>query len=151
MIVSLWLQVIWRSEYLGFQKAALLNQVDIEPQADRPLPVTRRRVRYNSVGVRVHAAVVVGLLFAVAALSTAAKDGLYFPRTSIARHASDSTKMMPSQASAVFLCEREVLAKSHPLRPARQTLAILPAIAPTNQIGVVVSMQHRSPPLFSTL
>lgn len=135
----------------GFEKAAWLNHVDIELQTHRPLPVSRCRVRYNSVSILVHAAVVIVLLFSVAALSTLAKDGLYFPRTSIARHTSDSTKMMPRHASAVFLCEREAVAKSHPLRPVPQTLPLLPAIAPTNQIGIVVSMQHRSPPLFSTL
>lgn len=133
---------------IGVLRKAARDYVDIELQTDRSLPVAPCQVRYDTVGMRVRAAAVIVLLFAVAAL---AKDGLYFPRTSIARHTSDSTKMVPSHASAVFLCEREVVAKGHPLRPVRQTLPILPATAPTNQIGVVVSMQHRSPPLFSTL
>jgi hypothetical protein len=125
--------------------------VDSELQTDRCLPVRRYSARYNLAGLCLRVIGVVILLFAVTALSVLAKDGLYFSRTSVARRTSDSTKMVPSHASAVFVCERQVVAKSPPLRPVRQTLPILPAIAPTNPIGVVVSMQHRSPPQFSTL
>jgi hypothetical protein len=110
--------------------------------------VRRDSARYNFVGVYLRVSAVIILLFAVTALSVLAKDGLYFSRTSVARRTSNSTKMVPSHASAVFLCERQVVAKSHPLRSVRQTLPILPATAPANQIGVVVSMQHRSPPSF---
>lgn len=125
--------------------------MDSELQTDRSLPVWHYRARYNLLGTCVRAIAVVILLFAVTALSVLAKDGLYFSRTSIARHTSDSTKMVPSHASAVFLCESQVVGNGHPLPPVRETLLILPAIPPAEQIGVVVSMQHRSPPLFSTL
>lgn len=125
--------------------------MDSELQTDRSLPARPYSARYNLVGLCLRAIEVVILLFAVTALSVLAKDGLYFSRASTARHTSDSTKMVPSHASAVFLCETEVVAKDRPLRPVRQTLPILPAIAPADQIGVVVSMQHRSPPQFSTL
>jgi len=124
--------------------------VDIELQTDRSLPVTGGRVRYNG-AARVRAAAVIVLLFAVAGLSTLAKDGLYFPRTSIARHTSDSTKMMTSHASVVFRCEEQAVAKACPPPPARDALPILAATAPAREIGVVVSMQHRSPPTLSTL
>jgi hypothetical protein len=80
-----------------------------------------------------------------------AKDGLYFSRTSIARHTSDSTKMVPTYAAAPFLCEGQVVAKGLPLPPVRETLPIPAAIPPADQIGVVVSMQHRSPPFFPTV
>jgi hypothetical protein len=125
--------------------------VGSELQTDQSLPAPRYSARYSFVGVCLRAIAVMILLFAVTALSVLAKDGLYSSRTSVARRTSDSTKMVPSHASAVFLCETQVVTKNRPLRPVRQTLPILPAIAPTNQIGVVVSMQHRSPPQFSTL
>ena len=125
--------------------------MDNELQNDKSLTVWRHKARYNFVGVCLRAIAVIILLFSVSALSVLAKDGLYFSQTSIARHTSDSTKMVPTQASAVFLCEKQVVAQSRPLPPVRQTLPILPATAPTNQIGVVVSMQHRSPPFFPAL
>lgn len=121
----------------------------MELQTDCSLPVRRYSARYNAVGIWVRAGIVIVLLFAVPALSTLAKDGLYFSRTSIARHASDSTRMVTSQASVVFLCEEETAAKTCPLPPVREALPIWAATAPAPRIGVVLSMQHRSPPLFS--
>jgi hypothetical protein len=107
---------------------------------------------HNSAGgVSFRLVAVLILLFAVAALSTLAKDGLYFSRTSIERHTSYSTKMVPTHAVAVFFHEGQVVAKTRPLPPVRDPLPIPSVIAHVRPIGVVVSMQHRSPPLFSIL
>ena len=124
---------------------------DIELETQQSLPMKSYSARYNYVGICVRAAAVLVLLFAVAALSTLAKDGLYFSRTSIARHTSDSTKMVPSHASVVFCCEKQGVAQSQPQPPIRNTLPVPASTAPARQIGVVVSMQHRSPPAFPTL
>ena len=93
--------------------------MDNELQTDRSLLAQRYTARYNLVGLCLRAIAVIILLFAVTALSVLAKDGLYFSRTSVARRTSDSTKMVPSHASAVFLCETQVVTKNRPLRSVR--------------------------------
>lgn len=91
------------------------------------------------------------LLLGVAGLATAAKDSLYHFHSTTAQHVCSSTKMQTVHPSAVEL------------EPALPVLAILPAspkyrrslvktlsVSFVPSVGVVVSLQHRSPPyLFS--
>ena len=88
------------------------------------------------------------LLFTVAGLATLAKNGQYYPKSDPARNVSISTKMNVShspvqvageQLQAVALLFRAL----PPLRTARVRYAENLRKPP---IGVVVSMQHRSPP-----
>jgi hypothetical protein len=90
---------------------------------------------------------IVLLLFGVAGLSTVAKDSLYKFHSPSAQHVSSSTKMQTAHQTAVEL------------EPAMPVLATLPAspkyrrsqvnsisVSFVPSVGVIVSLQHRSPP-----
>jgi hypothetical protein len=91
---------------------------------------------------------VVMLLISVAGLSTLAKDGQYYPKTHPARYVSISTKMNVSHAP--ILVSRDKLQLIARISPPLPTIRRIPAdrseAVPTLRIGVIVSMQHRSPP-----
>jgi hypothetical protein len=92
---------------------------------------------------------VVLLLILLAGLSTLAKNGLYFSSANAAHHVSMSTKMNVAHAPAVVVVGQ--------LKPFPRTLQLLPIVqrtrverftsVPIPQLGVTLSMQHRSPPL----
>ncbi len=90
---------------------------------------------------------VVLLLFALAGLSTTAKDSQYLPRHDSARHVSQSTKMNVASASFVFDRAPQQATRMAPPRPAVRTRRVQDSVDPlTELIAVTVSMQHRSPP-----
>lgn len=87
------------------------------------------------------------LLFGVAGLATTAKDSLYHFHSTTAQHVCSSTKMQTAHQAAIEL------------EPAMPVLAVLPAspkyrrtqvkasrVTFVPSVGVVVSLQHRSPP-----
>jgi hypothetical protein len=92
--------------------------------------------------------VVVLLVVGLATLATLAKDGQYYPATNAARHVSLSTKMNVTHAPVVFdrgalkNVAQLVSPKPRPVvtrRTESEPLTI-------ESVGVVVSLQHRSPP-----
>jgi hypothetical protein len=119
--------------------------VNNEPQSsDQPVKQNFSR------GIWARIAVVM-LLIGVAGLSTLAKNGQYFSKTSPARHVSISTKMDVGHTPAVFTVA--VPQPAIKVIPPQPRIAIgrvnhLPVI-PTLQIGIAVSMQHRAPPSLS--
>lgn len=93
-------------------------------------------------------ATIVILLFTVAGLATLAKNGQYYPKSNPAQHVSIAIKMNVVHSS-MHLAEEPLqpvarFSPPQPVRAARVRFEEPPAVAP---VGVVVSMQHRSPPL----
>lgn len=93
-------------------------------------------------------AIVVLLLFAVAALSTLAKSSQYFPKSNPTHYVNVASKMKVAPLA--------VLSERAPLHPVAKVVPPQPC-APKNHevegiplpflsIGVAVSIQHRSPP-----
>jgi hypothetical protein len=93
-------------------------------------------------------ATVVLLLFAVAGLSTLAKNSQYFPKSNPAHYVNASNKMKVVAPPVVF--ERaplQPIAKVVPPRPCvPKKHGIEEVSLPLPSIGVTVSIQHRSPP-----
>ena len=93
-------------------------------------------------------ATVVLLLFAVAGLSTLAKNSQYLPNSNPAHYINISNKM--KGAPAPVLLERAPLypiAKVVPPQPwAPVNHGVGEISLPSPSIGVMVSIQHRSPP-----
>jgi hypothetical protein len=93
-------------------------------------------------------ATVVLLLFAVAGLSTLAKNSQYFPKSNPAHYVNASNKMKAAPSADVL--ERA------PLYPIAKVVLPQPCAPrnhgveeislPSPSIGVTVSIQHRSPP-----
>lgn len=94
---------------------------------------------------------IVLLLFGVAGLSTVAKDSLYKFHSPTAQHVCSATKMQTAHQTAVEL---------EPTMPVRATLPASPEyrrsqvktldVSFVPSVGVVVSLQHRSPPSLSS-
>jgi len=128
-----------------FRSKLLSNRVKSETQV---------RCRFlkldsSSGGVFARAAVVFLLLVSVAALSTLAKDGQYFPQSNPARQVSLSTKMNFTHAPIVPDGARsQAVARISPPQPSIRITRIerLEPI-PMQRIGIIVSLQHRSPPV----
>jgi hypothetical protein len=93
-------------------------------------------------------ATVVLLLFGVAALSTLAKNSLYFPKSNPTHYVNIASKM--KRASSPVVLEREPLypvAKVLPPQPcAPRNHGVETISLPSPSVGVTVSIQHRSPP-----
>ena len=93
-------------------------------------------------------ATVILLLFAVAVLSTLAKNSQYFPKSHPTHYVNIANKMKVSPSPAVL--EREQLcpiAKVVPPQPrAPRNHGVEEISLPSPSIGVTVSIQHRSPP-----
>jgi hypothetical protein len=93
-------------------------------------------------------ATVILLLFAVAGLSTLAKNSQYFPNSNPTHYVNISNKM--KSAPAPVLLERAPLypiGKVVPLQPCALVNNGVEEISlPSPSIGVTVSIQHRSPP-----
>lgn len=103
------------------------------------------------VGLLTRATIVV-LLFSVAGLATLAKNGQYFPKTNPARYVSISTKMNIALSPVLSAGEplQPVVASFPPQPATRANRVEITKIPPVERIGVRISMQHRSPPLFLT-
>jgi hypothetical protein len=88
------------------------------------------------------------LLFAVAGLSTLAKNSQYFPKSHPTHYVNSANKMKAAAQPVVF--ERaplQLIAKVVPPRPrAPKKRGIEEVSFPLPSIGVTVSIQHRSPP-----
>jgi hypothetical protein len=93
--------------------------------------------------------VILLLLLGVAGLSTIAKVGQYYPRTSSAHYISDASKMDVAHPPALLAWKPlHLVARITPPSPAlRVTRRVEPEPPFTQRIGIVVSLQHRSPPL----
>jgi hypothetical protein len=93
-------------------------------------------------------ATVVLLLFAVAVLSTLAKNSQYFPQSHPTHYINIASKTKVSPSPAVL--EREPLcpiAKVVPPQPrAPRNHGVEEISLPSPSVGVTVSIQHRSPP-----
>jgi hypothetical protein len=88
------------------------------------------------------------LLFAVAALSTLAKNSQYFPKSNPTHYVNSANKMKAAAPPVVF--ERaplQPIAKVVPPRlRAPKEHGIEKVSLPLPSIGITVSIQHRSPP-----
>ena len=92
---------------------------------------------------------IVALLFAVAGLSTLAKNSQYFPKSNPTHYVNIATKMKAAPSRVVVQRERlSPVAKVLP--PKSEVLnryaAKEEANLPLPSVGVTVSVQHRSPP-----
>lgn len=110
-------------------------------------PATRQsaiaRLFYLKVGV-------VLLLLAIAGFSTLAKNSQYFSRSNPAHYINISSKMTVSHSPSVLhRAPLHPVARFVPPQPATRTAQVvrdeIPALP---SIGVTVSLQHRSPPIF---
>jgi hypothetical protein len=90
------------------------------------------------------------LLFTVAGLATLAKNGQYYPTSNPARNVSISTKMNVSHSPVHVTGEQmQTVALFFPLLPPlRAARALYEETLRKPPIGVVVSTQYRSPPLW---
>jgi hypothetical protein len=94
-------------------------------------------------------ATVVLLLFAVAGLSTLAKNSQYFSKSNPAHYVNIATKMTESHLPAVINRTPQLpVARFVPPQPEMQITQVVRAEIPAlPSIGVTVSLQHRSPPI----
>lgn len=92
------------------------------------------------------------LLLAVVGLSTLAKNSQYFPKSSPARFINIASKMKVGQSPVVL--DRQPLHPVAKVAPPRPIYRIFrqdePRTPPIQVIGLVVSLQHRSPPVLLT-
>jgi len=93
-------------------------------------------------------ATVVLLLFAVAGLSTVAKNSQYFPNSNPAHYINISNKMKGAPAPVLLdFAPLYPIAKVVPPQPYTPTNHGVEEVSlPSPSIGVTVSIQHRSPP-----
>ena len=92
-------------------------------------------------------AAVLLLLFAVAGLSTVAKNSRFLPKSYHARYLSKASKM---DVVSPITCDRPSLKPAAEFVPPKPTFHVTqwiqPETTPLRQIGLTVSLQHRSPP-----
>ena len=91
---------------------------------------------------------VVMLLVLVPVLSTFAKNSAYYPPTNLTHYVSIASKMNLNHSAAIL--------EIAPLRPVANVVTVQPIFSrtrktqpdapPIQQIGLTVSLQHRSPP-----
>ncbi len=95
-------------------------------------------------------AAIVVMLLAVAGLSTLAKNTQYLPKSSPTHYVNIASKMtVPIPPAALKLNPLHVVAKLIVVRPVFTAREFEEMEAPPiPQIGVVVSLQHRSPPRY---
>jgi hypothetical protein len=93
-------------------------------------------------------AAIVLLLFAVAGLSTLAKNSQYFSKSNPTHYVNSANKMKPGAPPVAFeLAPLQPIAKVVPPRPCvPKKHGIEEVSLPLPSIGVTVSIQHRSPP-----
>jgi hypothetical protein len=92
---------------------------------------------------------IVLLLFAVAGLSTLAKNSQYFPKSNPTHYVNIATKMKAAPSRVVVQRERlSPVAKVLPPKSevSNRYTAKEEANLPLPSVGVTVSIQHRSPP-----
>lgn len=90
---------------------------------------------------------IVLLLFGVAGLSTVAKDSLYKFHSPTAQHVTSAIKMQTAHQTAVELEPAMPVLATLPASPEyrrAQLKSLRASFVPS--VGVVVSLQHRSPP-----
>jgi hypothetical protein len=128
--------------------------MNLRPEKDRRLP--RREFGESNSSARLRGwticnrVAVVLLLLGLAGLAAAAKDGQYRRASNSEYQTSLATKMNVPQASAIVTSVelqdvvRLVASKPRPVFHKR----FKPEPLPTESVGVIVSMQHRSPPKF---
>jgi len=90
------------------------------------------------------------LLLAVGALSTLTKVSQYYPPSSSAHYVSIANKMNVAHPAPVLSQKPlHLIARITPPQPAlRASRPVEPDISFVQRIGLVVSLQHRSPPSF---
>ena len=107
-------------------------------------PMRSRLVKLSLLNISI-----VLMLFAVAGLSTLAKNSQYFPKSNPTHYVNIAAKMKPAPSRVVVQRERlSPVAKVLP--PKSEVLnryaAKEEANLPLPSVGVTVSVQHRSPP-----
>jgi hypothetical protein len=90
------------------------------------------------------------LLLAVGALSTVTRVSQYYPQTASTRYVTIANKMNVAHPPALIArMPLQLVARMTPPQPAiRMTRRVEPEVPCTQRIGIVVSLQHRSPPSF---
>ncbi len=93
---------------------------------------------------------IVFLLVAIAGFSTLAKNSQYYSRSNPAHFLNISSKMKVGQAPAVLDREplRLVARLVRPLRQVRSYPVIEQEVLELPSIGIMLTLQHRSPPSF---
>ena len=111
--------------------------------AAKTRPTAGTRCVYLKLGV-------VMLLLAIAGFSTLAKNSQYFSRSNPAHYINISSKMTVSQFPAIVdRAPLHPIARFVPPQPVTRTAQMVREEIPAlPSIGVTVSLQHRSPPLF---
>jgi hypothetical protein len=93
-------------------------------------------------------ATIVLLLFAVAGLSTLAKNSQYFPKSNPTHYVNIASKMkvapLPNALERQPLCPLAKVVLPQPRVPKHPTVEEIPV--PSQSIGVTVSIHHRAPP-----
>jgi len=91
------------------------------------------------------------LLVGVACLSTFAKVGQYYPRSASVHYVSIANKMNVAHPPALLARKPlHLVARITPPQPAFPvTRCVEPEVPFSQRIGIVVSLQHRSPPFLS--
>lgn len=92
------------------------------------------------------------LLFAVPTLSTLAKDSWYLPQSNPGHYLNIASKMQVPHCPIVFeKTPLQATAKLERRQPKTQRIPEADSVLPKPSIAVTVSLQHRSPPLFSLI
>jgi hypothetical protein len=101
--------------------------------------------RYNPIFLK---SAILFLLLAVGALSTFTRVSQYYPQVSSVRYVTISNKMNVGHSAPVL--NRTPLTLVAQILPPQPAFRVIrpeePEIPVTQQVGVVVSLQHRSPP-----
>lgn len=123
-------------------ESSILSRMSL--QAGDAHPMRSRLVKRSLLNVSI-----VVLLFAVAGLSTLAKNSQYFPKSNPTHYVNIATKMKAAPSRVAVQRERlSPVAKVLP--PKSEVLnryaAKEEANLPLPSVGVTVSVQHRSPP-----
>src|ERR1700722_2409754 len=113
-------------------------------QAGDAHPMRSRLVQRSLLNVSI-----VVLLFAVAGLSTLAKNSQYFPKSNPTHYVNIATKMKAAPSRVVV--QRERLSPIAKVPPPKSDVLNRYAVKeeadlPFPSVGVTVSIQHRSPP-----
>jgi hypothetical protein len=92
------------------------------------------------------------LLFAVPTLSTLAKDSWYLPQSNPGHYLNVASKMKVPHCPILFeKAPLQTTAKLAPPQPRASSIREANSEPPKPALGVTISLQHRSPPLFALI
>jgi hypothetical protein len=91
------------------------------------------------------------LFFAVPALSTLAKNSWYLPQSNPGHYLNIASKMRVPHCPGVFVkAPLQAIARFVPVQPLTRRTREPELVPPKPSIGVTISLQHRSPPRYSS-